>query len=111
MIDISMTLDEAVRGIKHRPSMHPLPRHKTKVGPSRHELVTGGGRLHIGMRKYGYVDIKMVDMSIPMLSELKGLWNEHRVDEWQRIVIAFARYRKSRYARDFQNALVEAWRC
>jgi hypothetical protein len=98
------TMDDQIRAIdpRKRPSMHPHSRHKTQAGPARHVLIgryPDGrvvGRLYVGMRKFGYVEIELLDYhkALSIASALK-----------------ISRYAKDKYARDIQNALFDAWRC
>lgn len=109
------SLSGYARTIKTRPSMHPYSRHKTQAGPIRHYIDEMGvrGRVWLGMRKYGFVAIALVDVDEAMTRVGKTkppLW--WRFDpEYRRIVKAFATYRRRRYERDILNAITTAWRC
>lgn len=53
-------LEDWMRQEQKKPSLHPHAKHKTIAGPARLDLtVPGVLRLHVGMRKYGYVDLKI----------------------------------------------------
>jgi len=87
----SQTLDEAMRSFTRRPSLHPHKARKTQAGPAHHTLIgkfagRTTGRLYVGMRKYGYIEIELAESG-------------NRT------------YDRNRYARDIQNALTDAWRC
>lgn len=108
------SLGEAIREMDRRPSMHPYARHQTKAGPIRHEvLARGQGRVWLGMRRYGHVEIQLFDINAVMdrisASRPRRWW---RFDpDYRRTVSALTKYARRRYERDIINAVTTAYRC
>lgn len=109
---MSESLYEAMRKLDRRAKMHPHSPHVSRAGPIMHEFLGNGqGRMWMGMRKYGYVEIRMIDTTEIMARIGKHHWWWWRFDpEYQRLLMVLNRYRMERYSRDIQNAVITAWR-
>lgn len=112
----SYDMVDELRKMKRRPSMHPHAKHRTKAGPAQHVLIGKRdglirGRVYVGMRKYGYVDIVVPD--VDMLLKQLGIETNLRLGDRNhaRVVAALGKYRIARYAREIQNVIMTAWRC